>query len=206
MVIPPTERFESTTLEDRLAKKFDELQVARERKESSIIDEYTRSIEVLLRAVPDAFEELMREKERLNRMLNEESHSVMMEAQASRDEISREYIVQTRMEKAMWDYRELYEEVIIEVLLKYGLIAIRKEKPSVIQGFEETPQPVMQDYQQDEVVYQREEPQQSQYQQQPSHQSPLPPPPPQQHQQQKQTSQKRFLDKIGKKQEKTFEL
>ena len=62
MVLPAEDKIIGQTLEDRLAHKFDDLQVAREDHQDGLFDEISKSIEVLMKAVPQAFEDLMRNK------------------------------------------------------------------------------------------------------------------------------------------------
>ena len=49
-------------------------------------------------------------------------------------EIHKQAIYQSRGFKAMWDYREVYEEIIMEVMQKYNLIPMRKPHESRLQN------------------------------------------------------------------------
>jgi len=157
MVLPTTEQYLPKSLEDRLARKFDELQISRENHMPELFDELAKSLEVLMKAVPDAYEELMTEKQKLDKELEKEEQDTMLQAQMSRDEISKEFIISKRMTDAMWEYREIYEEIIIEILQKYDLISIRKFSSSMMSDYDSEVQ--MQPY---------EQPQQQQYQNPPT--------------------------------------
>ena len=126
MVQPVEEKLVGRTLEDRLAHKFDDLQIAREDHQTALFDEIARSIEVLFKGVPEAHKELMKEKSELDKDLQEELYAIEEEAKIAKDEIHRQSIYNSRGFKAMWDYREVYEEIIIEVMQKYQLIPMRK--------------------------------------------------------------------------------
>lgn len=179
IVKPASDRIESITLEDRLTRKFDDMQRAREGRQDSLFDELNRSIEVLLKAVPEAFEELMYEKQRLNNELEKEKQDIIYKANSARDEISRDVIFQSGVNKANWEYREVYEEVIIEILQKYDLIPMRRPSGSMIRDYQ---------FQSNEKMQSIEQPQQEQIQQQ------YTPP-------QEQTEAKQKFKRFGRKQE-----
>lgn len=144
MVRPVDEQIFGRTLEDRLANKFDDLQIAREDHQPDLFDEIAKSIEVLLKALPDAFNELMYEKSELDKDLEEETKFIGRQASMAVDDIDRQAIYQSRGFKAMWEYREVYEEVIMEVLQKYHLIPVRKPQQSSIERPEFSPLPLSQ--------------------------------------------------------------
>ena len=144
LVRPVDEQIFGRTLEDRLANKFDDLQIAREDHQPDLFDEIAKSIEVLLKALPDAFNELMYEKSELDKDLEEETKFIGRQASMAVDDIDRQAIYQSRGFKAMWEYREVYEEVIMEVLQKYHLIPVRKPQQSSIERPEFSPLPLSQ--------------------------------------------------------------
>lgn len=117
-------------MEDRLAHKFDDLQMSREDHQAGLFDQVARSIEVLMKGVPEAHSELIHQKELLDRDLEEETLDIEREASYAKNEIHRDAIYQSRGFKAMWDYREVYEEIIMEVMQKYNLIPMRKPQES----------------------------------------------------------------------------
>mgnify|MGYP000144324992 CR=1 FL=1 len=139
MVYPAEEKIEGRTLEDRLAKKFDALQVARENRNGDLFDELSKSIEVLLIGVPDAHRELMREKEKLDKDLEEELYDIERGASYAKDDIQRQLYKQTEGYKVMWEYREVYEEIIMEVMQKFRLIPLRYIPRSTVEAPKETP-------------------------------------------------------------------
>lgn len=126
-------------LEDRLAQKFDDLQVSREDRQPELFDEVAKSIEVLLRAVPDAYNDLMEEKETLNNDLYEEVNKIEQEAANAQDEIYRQAILQNKGFTAQWDYREVYEEIIIGVMQKHGLIPMMRSSRSMLESMPDIP-------------------------------------------------------------------
>ena len=125
MVFPGEERIEGRTLEDRLAKKFDELQIARENRNGDLFDELSKSIEVLLLGVPDAHKELKQEKEKLDKDLEDELYNIERSASYAKDPIQSQLYKQTKSYDIMWEYREVYEEIIMEVMQKFRLIPLR---------------------------------------------------------------------------------
>lgn len=131
MVLPLEERHKGPkTLEERLADKFDYLQVAREEKSidgSDIaFDEIAKSIEILMKAMPEAYQYLMDQKKVLDDNFIEERDDIVREANAARDGISREVIFGRRMEVAKWDYREIYEEILMDVMQAFQLVDMKR--------------------------------------------------------------------------------
>lgn len=207
MVQPVEERLVGRTLEDRLAHKFDDLQMAREDHQADLFDEIAKSIEVLMKAVPRAFEELMGYKQELNDDLDDETQAIEQEASYARDEIHKQAIYQSRGFKAMWDYREVYEEVIMEVMQKYKLIPMRIPVHSTIggPGPNDPRPPTQQDYE-NVPPPPGFNPQQQTQQQQPQN-VPIPPPPAQQQEEPKKKPKLSFKKKKrGANQPKDFNL
>jgi len=125
---------EATTLEGRLAKKFDDLQMAREYRDPNAFDEIGRSIEVLFKAIPKAYEELMEEKEDLGTELEEVFADIQERADGANDIITKETMLSNQSYQAQWAYRESYEELIIEKLQKFDLIPINNPKYASIES------------------------------------------------------------------------
>jgi len=125
MTYPKESMKESTSLEDRLARKFDELQLARETRNHIAFDEIAKSIEVLLKSIPTAHKDLTKQKDELEEDLDSIIQEIENKANNALDQISQEAILNNEGFSAEWDYRETYEEVIMEVLQKYDLIPIR---------------------------------------------------------------------------------
>jgi hypothetical protein len=144
MVLPTDEKIFGQTLEDRLAHKFNELQEARENRQSELFDEIAKSIEVLLKGVPDAYSDLMKEKTELNRDLEVETRDIQSEVSFARDDIHKQAIWEKRGYKAMWDYREVYEEVIMDTFQKYQLVTIRRPQKSFLLRPDDVPPNVLQ--------------------------------------------------------------
>lgn len=125
MVLPVNEISRGQTLEDRLSHKFDFLQECRENEDPAGFDQVARSIEVLLKGVPKAYDELMSIKEEMEDDLAEEYEDISREASQARDDISRDIIANRRSGQADWEFRLLYEEEIMDVMQKHDLINIR---------------------------------------------------------------------------------
>jgi len=175
MVYPiESEKPSGSTLEERLAYKFDGLQLSREERNHELFDEIAKSIEILMKGLPEAYEELTALKEELIKGLNEELKSIEEEASMATDNIQREFITNQKSYGIKWEFREIYEELIMEVLQKFDLILIRGGKrsyleslpePAVLQPADMEPveeQPIMQEQYQQPVPQQ---PMQQQYQQ-----------------------------------------
>ena len=157
-MVQPIERERNTKhlLEDRLAQKFDDLQLAREERVPHLFDEIGRSIEVLLRAVPQAYQELAFERQQLDAELEEAIYEIYRQASQAPDPIYRDAIVNNKSSAAEWEYREAYEEIIIDVLQKHGLVTMMRTARSQLetpftqmqyqpeQEFQPQPEPVPQ--------------------------------------------------------------
>ena len=137
IVFPEESKLVGRTLEDRLADKFDRLQQAREDKQEDLFDEISRSIEVLLKGVPQAHDDLVHQREELDKDLKDVFKNIEVEANSARDDINRRAIMTASMFKAKWEYREVYEEIIIETLQKYKLLLLRRPMVSDIVPYDE---------------------------------------------------------------------
>jgi len=153
----------SITLEDRLLDKFDDLQIAREDGQQGLFDEIVKSIEVLFKGLPPAYNDLMEAKQLLNKELSEEYKKLQQEAMNAKDDIDRQVLLNQKSIKLQWEYRDTYEEIIMEVL--QGYILIRFESNLTSEAYNK--------YEEPEVV--EEQPQQPQQQEeQPVPMEPIP--------------------------------
>jgi len=117
-----TEKIRPITIEDRLAIKFDDLQVAREDRVHDLFDEIVKSIEVLFKALPNAYNELMEEKRKLNIELQKELLALREEANQARDDIDKQKLINEKSYRLHWEYRDIIEEIIMEVMQKNNLV------------------------------------------------------------------------------------
>jgi len=125
-------------LEDRLQVKFDDLQISREDRQAELFDEVAKSIEVLFRGVPKAHEDLIAEKQSLDEDFENELRDIELEASRARDDIHRNAILQSRGYSAQWEYREVYEEIIMDVMQKHGLIPMLRAHRHQLSTSQET--------------------------------------------------------------------
>jgi len=183
-------------LEDRLQVKFDDLQIAREDRQADLFDEIAKSIEVLFRAVPQAHEDLQQEKDTLDEDFENELRDIELEASRARDDIHRNAILQNRGYSAQWEYREVYEEILIDVMQKHGLVPMLRSQrhqlstaPGTIEDMQDFVAPhhvpinMRQPNEQQQLPIQQQPPQQPPQQQAPPQPQQMPPMPPQQYQQ-----------------------
>lgn len=176
MVIPIEERIKSIyTLESRLAEKFDDLQLAREQRAvegmGSMFDELIKSIEVLMKGKPDAYQELLLYKQELERTYIEERNTVYVEAANYRDEVSQHIFLDRKINEARWEFRELYEEIIMDIMQKYQLIDMKHPSQIAIVPSQTQPEQQYQQYQEPQEsetqqVFQQQQIPQQQIQQQ----------------------------------------
>jgi len=129
---------ENLSLEDRLARKFDDLQIAREIRNPTAFDEIARSIEILFKAIPNVYDNLMEEKQELDNDIMEVFTAIEEKATNALDNISKQAIIQNESYSAEWEYRETYEEIIIELLQKYKLIPMKSPSYATIESKEST--------------------------------------------------------------------
>lgn len=116
---------ETVTLEETIFEKFNILQMAREEGDGEIFDSMSKSIEVLMMAVPDAKEELLSIKDEMENELGKEYQKIQYRAQRAQDDISKQYILDNKVAEADWTFRVTYEEIIMEVLMKYNLVPFK---------------------------------------------------------------------------------
>lgn len=153
----PTRKDFIRTIEERLASKFDDLQVAREDRNALYFDEFGRSIEILLKANQRAYQEFNAEKEEMSEDLNRKYQEIQRTMNNAPDSITRQTIGNMGFQEADWLFRETYEELIMDILIKYDLVpsaqlvkthaTVLKEKPRDQTGPEEQKetQPVQQE-------------------------------------------------------------
>jgi len=161
-----------------LADKFDNLQQAREARQEELFDEISRSIEILLKGVPQAHDDLIHQKEELDEDLKDVFKNIQVEASGARDDINRNAIINASAYKAKWDYREVYEEIIIETLQKYKLLLLRRPIISDIIPYDADEYQQQYGEEQQQNPYPPQQPQQTQQPQQQYQQQQQPPPPP----------------------------
>lgn len=113
-------------LEDRLADKFDLLQLAREQGMGDLFDQYSRSLEVLLTAHPRAYQEFNAEKDEMVADLNRAYEQIRSMMEKAPDALTRDHFARTNQNKVDWEFRNLYEETMMGILSKYNLIPIRE--------------------------------------------------------------------------------
>ena len=120
------------SLEERLSNKFDALQLSRENQHEDLFDEISKSILVLTKGTPTVYKELMLRKDELDKELKETLQSIHHEASYAKDEIQRQGFIKYENFKAQWDYRELLEEIIMEVLEAHNLIPMVKVPEAIL--------------------------------------------------------------------------
>jgi hypothetical protein len=126
------------TLENLLMEKFRELQLAREAGEPEYFDALSQSIEILLKAHPKAYNDLMTVKEEMQKELEEEYMNIQNDASRAQDEIYRQHMLETRVGEADWLFRITYEESLIEVMQKNNIIGMMSsELPEIIPEIEQ---------------------------------------------------------------------
>ena len=117
-------------IEDRFLEKFDLLQQAREVGNGSAFDELVKSIEILLKLLPSALKEFQDFKEELDKELDRELNKINYEASLQKDKIDEEAYRQNQSDNIKWEYREIIEEKIMEILYRNDLIGLSKKDGS----------------------------------------------------------------------------
>jgi len=135
------EAIDKMTLENLLMEKFRVLQLAREEGQPDLFDSVSQSIEILLKASPYAYDELMKIKEEMSQELEKEYINIQNDANKAQDEIYRQHILESRVDEADWIFRITYEETLIEVFQKYRIIGfMTTETPKVVEEAEYEPE------------------------------------------------------------------
>jgi len=124
---PEDERMRGRSIEEKLSEKFDFLQLSREERRDDLFDELVRSIEVLFKAVPDAYNDFIKERSEIEKELSEELNKIEKAASVAHDKINEESIRSEGMYEAMWEYREVLEEIIMELMQKHGLVILQQK-------------------------------------------------------------------------------
>ena len=122
----PKEVFEKgRTLEDRLADKFDQLQQAREMADGDGFDETCHSMEILFKGIPQAYEVLMEEKQEMDADLEKIFAEIEAKANTLIQDPTRQAYMNHEKAMANWEYRETYEELLIDIMREFSLIPMR---------------------------------------------------------------------------------
>jgi hypothetical protein len=129
---PPKDK--SQRIEDRFIEKFDDMMIARENQDSLLFDELVRSIRLLLKLFPTAYQELNDQIADLDKELDKELNKIEIEARQQKDTIDEDAYRNNQSDAVKWQYRDVVEELILDVLYKYGLIGL--DKRSYNFGFE----------------------------------------------------------------------
>jgi len=134
------EEIAQITLENLLMEKFRELQLARETGDAGYFDTVSQSIEVLMKACPVAYNDLMVEKSEMVEELQKEYAEIEKYASTAPDEIYKQHILETRVSEADWLFRITYEELLVEVMQKNQIIGVISPGVPEIMSEEEEPQ------------------------------------------------------------------
>lgn len=134
------ERWQVKTLERRLSDKFDLLLVAREEEDAVSFDEYSKSIETLLIAVPKASEKLKTEKEQMIMELEQQYKEIARRMDNATDSISRDSIGKQLTSQVDWAFRDEYSRLLMEIFYEYHLIPMQFTEKTTIKP-ESKPQP-----------------------------------------------------------------
>jgi len=124
---PEDERIRGRSIEEKLSEKFDFLQLSREERHSELFDELVRSIEVLFKAVPSAYNDFITQREVMDKELEKELISIEKRAMLAQDKISEDAVRSDKSYDARWEYREVLEEIIIEIMQKHGLVILQQK-------------------------------------------------------------------------------
>jgi len=135
----PTRNDTLRTLEELLANKFHDLQLAREDKNALYFDEFSRSIEILLRANHRAFQEFNAEKTEMDEDLRQEYLKIQNEMNSTSDSITRQVVGSQKLNEVDWEYRKAYEELVMDTLIKYDLIPSAQLVAQTEEVYQENP-------------------------------------------------------------------
>ena len=119
------ERWQVKTLEGRLSDKFDLLLVAREEGDSVAFDEFSKSIETLLLAVPEASNKLKQEKQSMLLELEDQYTAIRRRMENAPDSISRQSIGEQLSEEVDWAFREEYANLLMEIFHQHNLVPMQ---------------------------------------------------------------------------------
>jgi KaiC/GvpD/RAD55 family RecA-like ATPase len=119
------ERWQVKTLEGRLSDKFDLLLKAREDEDAVLFDEFSKSIETLLIAVPEASNKLKTEKEQMIMELEKQYREIARRMDNAQDSISRDSIGKQLTTEVDWAFREEYSRLLMEIFYEYNLVPMQ---------------------------------------------------------------------------------
>ena len=125
-------RADAKTLDERLADKFDLMQIAREEHNAALFDEFSKSIEILLKGTPRAYQEYNATKQSMVNDLNEQYQSIEAKVNNAPDALTRDHMGRSLLSNAEWTFRETLEEVLMELFEKYDLIPMASPPPADI--------------------------------------------------------------------------
>jgi len=152
MIAEGVEDITRLTLENLLMEKFRVLQLCREEGDADVFDSVSQSIEILLKASPYAYADLMKIKQEMQKELEEEYKNIESDANKTQDEIYRKHLIDSRVEEAEWIYRITYEEVLVEIFQKNQLIAsLIYDEPTDVQDVD-----VIQEYEEEQPQEEQE--------------------------------------------------
>lgn len=134
------ERWQVKTLEGRLSDKFDLLLIAREDEDAVSFDEFSKSIETLLIAVPEASEKLKTEKEQMIMELEQQYKEIARRMDDAPDSISRDSIGKQLTSQVDWAFRDEYSRLLMEIFYEYHLVPMQFIEKTTIKP-ESKPQP-----------------------------------------------------------------
>ena len=123
---PRESRIRGATVEEVMWEKINAMQDAREFGDGEQFDEITNSLEKLFRAFPKALNELIEAQEQLEQVLYQEKLRVIAEANQAPDVITREKFIGDESLSLEWEYRNLYEEAILDIMQKHDLIPMSR--------------------------------------------------------------------------------
>lgn len=117
-----SEMFGIKTLEERIAERFDDLQHAREEQDGPSFDALVRTIEVLLMGRPEVYQELMYYKNDLGAALKSRYQEIQKAADNAEDIVQHDAILKKYGKEAEWNFRERYEEIMMQMMTKGNLV------------------------------------------------------------------------------------
>ena len=129
---PEFEKLKGKSIEEKISDKFDYLQLSREERQPDLFDELSRSIEVLLKSKPKAYSEFIEAKQQMDVELANELYRIEEKATNAQDKINEDTIRSDESSIAWWEYREVLEEIIMELMQKYDLLIFQNKKSRVV--------------------------------------------------------------------------
>jgi hypothetical protein len=127
------EKWQVKTLEGRLSDKFDLLLIAREESNANAFDEFAKSIETLLLAVPEASKKLQEEKAQMVRELEQQYNDIIRRMENAQDSISRDTIGNQLTNEVDWAFRDEYSELLMEIFYEYNLVPMQFLEKTIVE-------------------------------------------------------------------------